>query len=442
MKMVKALSIALSVFCFTTILQAQDMSSTDTPQVDTSAVAQEVAANLPSFGMGLEFGTVTIDSVTYNTIHLQPDFHIGKFGVGLDLNFEFDGDFNLRKDDWTGWQNILAKIMYISWGSKFDKPVYAKIGNINDFTIGHGLIMYRYSNMLNYPASKNLGAAFDLDLGVFGLETMMGSLNFDVFGFRAFGRPLYNTKIPIVKSLEVGASLVMDVNPYALAGTATNSLPAATNVYVYGGDLSAIVLDNGLVTMKTYLDFIGISGFGSGEVLGVAGKIVKAVPYRFEVRYNQPHFMFTYFDQFYDATRATKLASLDAITNGYAGMYFSSGIGLFPDEKTKIDRLVWSLSVEDSFSDEILPTMTMDLILTKALLKKFALDFTFVRKNIYYFSDIFKSADEDMILMLNLQYYISDNLSLVVDYKRTFELAADGTVQPFTSTSISTKFSF
>jgi hypothetical protein len=44
----------------------------------------------------------------------------------------------------------------------------------------------------------------------------------------------------------------MDVNPYALVDGLSNV--TGTNVFVYGGDLSAIVFDNFAITMKTYFD--------------------------------------------------------------------------------------------------------------------------------------------------------------------------------------------
>jgi hypothetical protein len=162
MKFVKAFLLLAASVTLTARLYAQDEQTTEdvTEQLQQDIV-NEATSNLPSFGMGLEFGTVTINGTNYNTIHLQPDLKIGKFGIGLDVNFEFDADGRFRSEDWTGWQNILSKIMYLRWGQKFDKPVYVKIGNIDDFTIGHGLIMYRYSNMLNYPGTKTLGLAFD-----------------------------------------------------------------------------------------------------------------------------------------------------------------------------------------------------------------------------------------------------------------------------------------
>jgi hypothetical protein len=83
----------------------------------------------------------------------------------------------------------------------------------------------------------------------------------------------------------------------------------------------------------------------------------------------------------------------------------------------------------------------MELTLDKALLKKIGAKFTWIRQNIYYFVDVFKWEDANSILMLDLDYYISENLAITLNYKRTFEVGADGTIQPFTSTSISTKFS-
>lgn len=420
--------------------------------------AEDVAKAIgPQLGFGMEFGNVTINGTNYNTVRLQPDLALGQFGIGLDLNFEFDADGKLRVESWQGWQNILAKIMYIRWGTKGSKPVYVKAGSIDDFTLGHGTIMYKYSNMLNYPAERNLGLALDLDFNFIGFESMMGSLDFDVFGFRLFARPLVNIGIPIVKTLEVGATVAFDLDYFSeITDLSFFTNQNTTDVYVYGADLGAIVFDNAIIDMLTYFDFVGINGKGTGEVLGVIGKIISVIPYRFELRLTQPKFEFAYFDQFYDADKAftvsnestgvvsstSKYDSLDSITESYAGWLFSSGIGILPNEDTGEDQITWSLTIEDSFADVIKPKLTMELYLSETLLKKIGAKFTWIRQNIAEWADLIEYESEDSILMLELDYYVSENLAISIEYKRAFKVGSTGEIEPFTTTALDTKLTF
>ncbi|MQY66171.1 MAG: hypothetical protein GH147_06780, partial [Clostridia bacterium] len=60
-----------------------------------------------SFDMYGSFGTVILtdlgtgDQKIYNKLSLQPELTIGKFGFGLNLEFYFDENSKLRKEDWT-----------------------------------------------------------------------------------------------------------------------------------------------------------------------------------------------------------------------------------------------------------------------------------------------------------------------------------------------------
>jgi len=393
------------------------------------------------FGFGIEFGNVTINGVNYNQIRLQPDLNFGKFGVGLDLNIEFDAQGKIREEEWNSWQAILSKITYLRYGRKHEKPVYVKIGGIKDFTLGHGLIVYQYNNMLNYPSVKKMGLAFDMDLGVVGWESMIGNvLALNVLGIRAYARPLYNSSIPIIKTLEIGGTIAGDRDPQSSISTnspymtvhSTNPKP----VTVWGGDIGMTILNILPISMLSYVDVIGISGKGTGEVLGVTGKIIKLIPYRLEVQILQKNFITRYFDSFYDANRAGLYQSLDAVTNGYAGMLFSSGLSLLDN------KLSFLFTIKDSFGDTTLPELQFDFILDKSLLKKVGFKFSWYKKNIFYFSDIFKFEDANSLMLTEFQYMVSDNLALILQYRRTFELDSNGNVVPFTSTSISTKMTF
>lgn len=405
------------------------------------AGAEDPAPSKPKFGFGIEFGNVTINGTNYNQIRMQPDLALGKFGIGLDLNIEFDANGKIRAEEWTSWQAILAKITYIRFGKKFEKPVYVKLGGINDFTLGHGQIMYQYNNMLNYPNVKKLGLAFDLDLKYAGFESMLDNiLNPDILGIRVFGRPLINLKLPIINSLEIGASYVVDTDPLNTVSNASPYLftdnPLSRPVGVWGLDLGAIVLKNFVVDMLAYADFVAIEGKGTGEIMGVAGKLISVIPYRLEVQILQSKFITRYFDTFYDGSRAALYNKLDTYTNSYAGLLFSSGLSILDD------KLAFLITIRDAFNDSILPELQFDFKLSKDLLKKVGFTFSWYRKEIFFFTDIFKFEDVNSVMMTELQYMVSDNLALIINYKRTFELDSSGNVVPFTTTSISTKMSF
>lgn len=423
--------------------QEEGGSSSSASSVSTETAAQPGSADSgPKFGMGFQFGAILINGVNYNSIRFQPDFAIGKFGIGLDLNFEFDAAGNFRTTEWNSWQAILSKILYVRYGFK-GEPVYVKVGGISDFTFDDGFILNYYSNMFNYPALRKLGIAFDLDLKMFGFESMVANVfQFDLMGLRAYFRPMVNTEIPLLNKLEIGGTVVADLgpqNPVPASGTPYNYTWTNVNVPVleYGADLGMPILDIPLVfNMRSYLDFAGIYGKGTGEALGLAGRLLKIIPYRLEVRLLQPRFVPSYFDSYYDAVRSVKYASLDSVTNSYFGWLFSSGVSLLED------KIVAEVKINQSFSAGSLPELTFNFTLSKDLLKKLGARFTWNRKNIWNFTDIFSFADANSIMLLGIDYYISDNLALTLDYKRTFQLDSAGVLQPFTSTAISTRIVF
>lgn len=440
LKMLVSLVAAFAVFNAGNIF-AQE--STDVSSLASAAFSDsEEEGSSPDFGLGLSIGMETVNGTNYTVYSLQPDLDLGMFGIGLDLKLAFDSDYALRGSDYQTWEDYLAIIKYVRYGNKGVAPVYAKIGCIDDFSLGHGLIMNRYSNMLNYPADRVLGIAFDLDFDNFGLESMVRSMNFDVFGGRIFFRPLINTSIPIVKTLEIGGTFAMDAFPTILTTTNEASVARAadTNVMVYGLDVGMTVLDNLMVSMLAYADVVAIDQKGVGAALGAAGSVISWIPYRLEARYNEDQFDFTYFDSFYDATRSTKYDALDNITNGYFGWLFSSGISILPNEDGEA-TVGFDITIEDSFNDTTQPELLCTIYATKDLLQIFDLAFTWSKMDIASFSDVFQYEAENSILQLDLNYWVSEDMSISMSYQRTFAYE-DGVLVPDTQTSINTSVSF
>lgn len=415
---------------------------------------QQSSGDSPDFGFGLSFGTVIINGVTYFQIKGAPDFSIGKFGVGLDINLEFDGSWNLRTTEWNSWQAILSKIKYLRWGTKGEKPVYFKIGQIEDGTIGNGFIMYRYANNLNYPNIKKFGIAFDLDLNYGGIETFVDNIfDFDIIGLRGFARPLYGTGIFLLDGLEIGGSVVMDLDPLNPAPPTnspyefSDSNDSTNKIFVFGVDLGLPIINLAPVfDMKWYVDTAYILGKGTGEATGVKGSILSFIPYKLEIRYLQPKFLPSFFDSLYDAERyiivgsnyITKYDILDFITNSYFGWFFVSGV-----EFEKIAK--FNINLEDSFDDTTYPTMRLILSIDRELTKMVGFDFVYERKNIREFKDIYTTESTDAIILTKLSYKVSEMVSIVVNYRRTFDWFEENgqkVLKPLESTSISTEISF
>ncbi|MEN2998792.1 MAG: hypothetical protein ABDH28_07150 [Brevinematia bacterium] len=415
---------------------------------------QGSAESGPGFGFGFSFGTVVINGVTYFQIKGQPEFSFGKFGAGLDISLEFDGNWNLRMSEWNSWQAILSKIKYIRWSSKGDKPVYFKIGQIEDAVIGNGFVMYGYNNNLNYPNVKKFGISFDLDLDYVGIETFVDNIfDFDIIGLRLFSRPLYNSGIPVLDNFEIGVSGVMDLDPFnppppQEAPYQFSDSEASTNkVFILGVDseLPLIALDP-VFNMKWYADFAYIYNKGTGESTGVKGSIMSFIPYRLEVRYLQPKFLPSFFDSLYEGERyirvgdsfVSKYDLLDVISNQYFGWFFISGV-----EFKDIASL--SVNIEDSFDATTYPTMRLKLHVDRNLTKVVGIDFVYERKNIVEFRDIYTTESTDAIILGRISYKISDKVNLVVNYRRTFDWFDEGgqkVLKPLESTSISTEISF
>lgn len=162
------------------------------------------------FRTGVTVGAVTIDGKLYNQIGLRPEFSIGKLGVALDLSFYIDDEGNIRDDNWNSFDDIIEKIYYVRWGHRND-PLYVKVGAIDNYRLGFGLLMNHYSNTVEYPDVIRTGVEFGMKTNGFGVDVMLNNIN-ELFNGGGLMGARYSQNL--MGGFQVGASVVFDRNQF------------------------------------------------------------------------------------------------------------------------------------------------------------------------------------------------------------------------------------
>lgn len=395
-------------------------------------------------GLGLDLGVQTFledgEERAYQRVGFVPDISFGKFGLSLDLSFHVapsedpDKAFDFREEDWipdddtTVLELYLPKFNYIRYGFKGD-PLYVKFGSIADGTLGTGFIMGNYSNTLFLPDEKIFGMSFDLDGQLFGfpylgLESFVGNLaNFDVVGTRLYTRPLAWSEIPIVKNLEVGATLAADLDPayrpdfftVLLDETDTPIYDPATldsdvdSVVIFGLDLIQPILANPVISLAAFGDFVVQPNSAIGGMLGFGGRLIKFIPYAFQLRVMGDDFIPVYFDATYDFYRAEKylVVSGEASIPSYIGWLASTGFSFLEDKlsfNATLDgpfKAIPEGDTADNSASEY-PHLRAVFTVAEGLLPGFFFDAYYDKKYITSFSDLVDQ--EGAVIGANINY--------------------------------------
>lgn len=166
--------------------------------------------------MGGGVGTVQIGGTNYAQIRLLPEITIGKLGIGLDIELLIDNDGNIRKEDWNEWEDILNKIYYIRYGHRGDN-FYGRIGGFPQYSLGPGLVMKNYSNMVYYPEYKKIGLQLGgkIPTSSVTMEAFVSDiLEQDIFAGRVTVKPLSATNFPLIENIKLGGTIAHDRNQY------------------------------------------------------------------------------------------------------------------------------------------------------------------------------------------------------------------------------------
>ena len=104
---------------------------------------------------------------------------------------------------------MVDKLKYVRYGYPGDQ-LYFQVGTLSGVTLGHGILVEQYSNMMRYPEIRRVGFQLDafLDSGI-GIQFVASDFKDSpsVLGSRI--------NYPILANFDVGISFVIDQNQNA-----------------------------------------------------------------------------------------------------------------------------------------------------------------------------------------------------------------------------------
>ncbi len=371
----------------------------------------------------------------YYNLSLMPELSLWKFGAGLDINIYFDEDGNIRAEEWNEWSDMLEKIWYLRFGERED-PFYIYAGGVKSYTLGSGIIVSRYTNMLNYPEIRKIGVNTKIDMGKGGIEAFLSDVNeYPMFGGRLFYRPMFFTGIPILKSLEVGVQGAADYNPDKKDATKKDEM------IFYGVDTLLPLFNNSALSADIYGGYAtykageiyNIDNAGQGMSVGLKGNIIKFIKYSMNYSKVDNNFETGYFGRYYEVRRVTSPNLLKGKkTPIKEGPKFLLGANF-------LDKADFSIEYENYNIDTAgrYPYFHGELNLAPSLLlDKYSLSIYYDKSGVETFKDAVDLTGA--IMTTEIGYNIAPNITMIIVRKQTF--TEDGKSEK--TISMRTKFSF
>ncbi|TVQ27386.1 MAG: hypothetical protein EA382_03850 [Spirochaetaceae bacterium] len=408
--------------------------------------AQETPS--PQFGLGLSIGAQSFPNpaftgedgqpelITYQSLGLTPDLALGKFGIGLDLtlNYRFTagaGDqFEVRPQDWIPdaernfLEIYLPKLRYVRWGLKGD-PLYVLLGTVDNGTLGNGFIMGGYTNTQFLPSRRLFGMSLDVDGTLFGfpyvgVETFAANLAaFDLIGSRLFVRPLIATGIPVMRNLQIGATVVADRDPYYFADSTDTAGDDADPVIVWGTDFRLPILSNPVISLAGFGDYV-MQRSNPGGMLGFGGRLFGIVTYGAQLRMLGENFIPVYFDRAYDLFRVEKYTVYtgqnDEPMDPYVGWFATAGFSLLDDQLAFAANIAGPFGGIDPDNKYKQPDLLATFLLDEGILGGFSVEASYRKIGITHLADLLNA--EDAVIGARVNYRIQNaTISLVYDLK-------------------------
>jgi len=360
--------------------------------------------------------------------------------------------------------DLFLKIKYIEWGQQRD-PFFLKVGNLNDITIGHGLIMRNFANDADFPAVRRVGFNFGADFGGFGMEAMVNDVRLDpppdIVGGRIYIRPVKGFKAAL------GLSTVVDLEPAKdwNGGAALVGDPIFVNP---GIDLDLPFVESDFFSLVAFADgaamvpyfrsvptdpsYAGIAqGFATsaiydpastlmvknwGVAAGLFGNlIIKDFTWRVEFRDYTGSFLPQFYGAGYERARSTQVANVLAyLKDPAAALYQTPTLGIYGEGGLVLPKLFsLNLSYFWPWTQDTAGAYTFgnDHLVAKFTLEKGVIPVVNISGSVSYERTDFVPAllnkstngpalfDANTIVSATINYPVTDNLDVTLLYTTT-----------------------
>ncbi|MFY0605334.1 MAG: hypothetical protein JXR10_01380 [Cyclobacteriaceae bacterium] len=426
----------------------------DTPPVQDFRAGSGVQSG-GSFDGGL---TVTnIDNQYFVGMVLNPEFSIGKVGVGLNVPILYGlDDKSIRTEIFKDGVGAARLITYVRYGIQKRDPIYVKVGQLNNTMVGFGGLINNYTNSTSFEKRK-LGIHYDVNykgfVGIEGLYSDFSPGSFNLFSIRPYVRPLIFTGIPIVKTFEIGATIVSDKDQTDIPtsdSTATTYMFTRDGVGAFGIDAGLTLLSIPFIQIDLFANYSNLNissplltdsltatynslnepttladGFksGSGTSVGLNFRFnfiadLLSTDIRIERLNYQDHYLPQFFDATYEINKDNKIYALGA-AQSMKGIY-----GSLTGQILKKVELGGSLMIPDVVSAETPATVRVHANLDR-LADKFSFHGSYIKGNLTDLGDAF-TFDQRSLAKLRAIYHLNKFLATGLDYYWAFTPTGDG----------------
>jgi len=416
------------------------------------------------------FGVSVIDGQQYVGTRLRPDISIGKFGIGLDLPILFNletGDF--RNEEFARGVGVLRLIRYARHGRKKRDPFFLKVGDLTGSHLGYGLLLNNYTNETSFERRK-IGISTDLLIAkVVGIEAIYSDVNpqsFNLLALRPYVRPFGRSKMPIVRTLELGGSYISDrddrLQRQVVSEEAEQGQQNVDNVFVddgfaaWGADLGITFLNVPFVritgaiqyakllksdsdTLNRYFEGQVTSGAvtqgplldgyqaGDGLSIGLSAHLnfladIFEMDARIERLWYSEHFIPQFFSAVYELNKDRRIRALGQ-ASGTQGIY-----GVLSASIIDKIRISGGLLMPDQIS-ETSPALVQVNAEAHELFDKIFLAGSYIKGDLTTLEDAF-TLDERSLVRVRAAYKVYKFLQIGADYYWSFLKNTDGTYRP------------
>ncbi|WP_298880077.1 hypothetical protein [uncultured Polaribacter sp.] len=385
-------------------------------------------------------GLTNIDGQNYFGLRVQPEFTIGKLGVGLDIPLLFDMENGqIRTEEFKHGAGILRMIRFLRYGNKKTDPVYIKIGDLTGEKLGYGSLIGNYTNATSFERRKIGASASILIKKTYGLEVIYSDLNFNgstkLLGIRPFMKPFGQSSIPIVETMEIGVSTVSDNDNYQEVGaTEVTTKYSSSGIKANSFDVGVSLIRTQMLNLGLDAQFSKLSknnllasdnptanyGAGTGFAIGLESnfKFIANTVYmnaRIERQWYGDNYIPQFFNFAYEINKDARMQELLTATK-------SQGIfGTLTAEILQSIKIGGSLMIPDDMdsNDPNSRRAIVGLDLETKQIGKFKAKGTYVKAGLNNLGDAF-SLDERSLANLIVTYKVNSFMEAGVDYQWTF----------------------